>query len=78
MMLVNVTWPRGVEERKESKSMAQPADSEDSVEVMCWSRAERVDSRGNSETLCYHVETLNIHTHLLYGQAASCPWEPLY
>lgn len=38
MMLVNLTRPRGVEEWKESKSMAQPADSEDSVEVMCWSR----------------------------------------
>lgn len=44
-MLVNVTWPRGVEDWKESKSMAQPADSEDRVEVMCWSRAEREKER---------------------------------
>lgn len=42
-MLLNMTWPRGVEERKESKSMAQPAESEDSVDVICWSKEERVD-----------------------------------
>ncbi|TNN41155.1 hypothetical protein EYF80_048670 [Liparis tanakae] len=32
-MLVKVTWPRGVVDWKESKSTAQPADSEDRVEA---------------------------------------------
>lgn len=34
-MLVKVTWPRGVGDWNESRSMDQPADSEDRVEVMC-------------------------------------------
>lgn len=45
-MLVNFTWPRGVGERKESKSTAQLADSEESVEEMCWEGAERPNQTG--------------------------------
>lgn len=41
-MLVNGTLPRGVEEWNESRSMSQPADSEESVEVMCCSREEGI------------------------------------
>lgn len=76
-MLVNATWPRGVEDWKESKSMAQPAESEDRVEVMCCSGGEGVIKMKVREGMCKEEEARNIYTHLLYSQAAMCPWEPL-
>lgn len=65
-MLVKVTWPRGVGDWKESKSTAQPADSEDRVEVMCCSGADRrgIQDLFQRKRMCEEEEeTINICTH---------------
>lgn len=51
--------------------MAQSADSEDSVEEMCWAEAER--GQINQETRAFNTAI----THLLHGQAALRTREPL-
>lgn len=59
-MLVNGTLPRGVEEWNESRSTSQPAESEESVEVMCWSKEERIREK-TLETVCGDM-TITINT----------------